>query len=278
MTGLATSITLGPEFCGRERSVFPAATAEAAHRPPPERADSGCHNRFHPGAITITPLRRPFPGFLWLGLLAASAWGGAAPVIDLAWSGEAKLLPCGGGEDGVGPSKADLARLWDDLANGDAAVGDRAVWALAAGPAEAVAFLNGRLPRAGKKGGDRASAGRLIAQLDDDDFGQRQKAARELERLGQAAVPALRAALGRKPSPEVRRRIERLLARHEGHSVLLPPGDTLRAARAIHVLELIGTPEARKVLEELSTGLPSRLSEDAREALGRLARRAGGRR
>jgi WD40 repeat protein len=174
-------------------------------------------------------------------------------------------------------AKSDLDRLWADLAKPDAAAGDRAVWALAAEPAAAVALLKERLSRAAR-GGDAARVARLIAQLDDDDFGTREKADQELERLGLAAVPALRAALARKPSAEARRRVTRLLAPHEARSVLLPPGDALRAARAVHALELIGTPPARQVLQQLRDGPPSRISEDAREALERLDRRKGGRR
>jgi WD40 repeat protein len=174
-------------------------------------------------------------------------------------------------------AKADFDRLWADLAKADAAAGDRAVWALAAEPAAAVALFKERLSRAAR-GGDAARVARLIAQLDDDDFGTREKADQELERLGLAAVPALRAALARKPSAEARRRVTRLLVPHEARSVLLPPGDALRAARAVHALELIGTPPARQVLQELRDGPPSRISEDAREALERLDRRKGSKR
>jgi WD40 repeat protein len=189
----------------------------------------------------------------------------------------AAALRGGGGKAPPRLARADLDRLWDDLGKPAAAAGDRAVWALAAEPAAAVTLLKERLPRAAR-GGEVERVARLIAQLDDEDFGVRQKADRELERLGPAAVPALRAAMARKPTAEARRRIERLLARHEGRGVLLPPGDTLRAARAIHALELIGTAPARQLLQELGDGPPSRVSEEAREALGRLSRRAGGKR
>jgi hypothetical protein len=51
-------------------------------------------------------------------------------------------------------------------------------------------------------------------------------------------------------------------------------GDTLRTWRALEVLEQVGTPEARQVLEKLAQGAPgTRPTEEARAALQRLARR-----
>ena len=50
----------------------------------------------------------------------------------------------------------------------------------------------------------------LLAALDGDDFGEREKASRELAKLGDLAGPAVRQALAGKPSPEARRRLEQL--------------------------------------------------------------------
>jgi dipeptidyl aminopeptidase/acylaminoacyl peptidase len=52
-------------------------------------------------------------------------------------------------------------------------------------------------------------------------------------------------------------------------------GEPLRGVRAIQVLEQIGTPEARKLLEELSKGSPARLTRDAHAAVRRLDQRKG---
>jgi hypothetical protein len=51
----------------------------------------------------------------------------------------------------------------------------------------------------------------LITQLDDDQYRKREKATTELQRLGRAVVPELRAALQRPTSAEARRRLELLL-------------------------------------------------------------------
>jgi hypothetical protein len=61
--------------------------------------------------------------------------------------------------------------------------------------------------------------------------------------------------------PEVRRRVERLLARLKPP---LPPGEKLRQVRAVETLELIGTPDAHRLLEELAAGEPAaRLTQEA---------------
>jgi hypothetical protein len=52
---------------------------------------------------------------------------------------------------------------------------------------------------------------RLIASLDNDQFAVREEATAELERLAEAALPAVRKAGAESPSAEVRRRAERLL-------------------------------------------------------------------
>jgi WD40 repeat protein len=174
-------------------------------------------------------------------------------------------------------ARADLERLWGELGKADAPAGQQAVWALVDDPAVAVPFLRDKLGKPDQRV-DGARVARLIADLDAAEFARREAASKELDKLGRAAVPALRAALARKPSLEVVRRIEALLLAHDRRSILLPAGDALRAARALQVLETVGTPEARKLLEALAKGPPTQQSEDARKALERLDRRTGGRR
>jgi hypothetical protein len=157
-----------------------------------------------------------------------------------------------------------LRAAWEEL--GDARPGPayRAARALTADPG-AVPFLREHLrqPTA-----EPQEIKRLIADLDSDDFPTRDRAARELERLGLAAAPALREALANRPSAEVRRQAERLLdlVREPSRSPR-----THRALRAVEVLERVGTAEARAVLEELSKGTPDASpTQEATAALRRL--------
>jgi RNA polymerase sigma factor (sigma-70 family) len=168
-------------------------------------------------------------------------------------------------------SPAEAAALWDDLADADAVKAHRAVWKLTAAPAEALALLAKKLRPAEA---DEPRVDRLIAELDGADFDRRRKAARELERLGEQAEAALRKALAGTASAEMRRRVKQLLAKLEGPAVA---PKTLRAVRAVEVLEHLGTPEARRLLRALAQGAPSaRLTREARGSLGRLGRRPPG--
>ena len=140
--------------------------------------------------------------------------------------------------------------------------------ALASAPAEAVAWLKGRL-----KGAQAADAKRLrelLADLGSEKFPVRDQARAALEGIGDLAEGALRQALAEKPALEVRRRIEALLTRLRG-PVTQP--EALRGVRAVAVLEDIATPAARAMLAELAGGAPdARLTREALASLGRLKR------
>jgi WD40 repeat protein len=166
----------------------------------------------------------------------------------------------------AGP-RATLGGLWTDLTGADAGRAHRAVRALAVDPG-AVEFLRRKLlppvpPEA-------ARMAKLLADLDSDSFDAREEAGRELERLGELAEAPLRKALAGQPSPEARRRMGALLEalNEEGTPA------TLRTSRAMAVLEYAATPEAHQLLETLTRGVPeSRLTREAKEALGRLSGR-----
>jgi hypothetical protein len=101
----------------------------------------------------------------------------------------------------------------------------------------------------------------------------RETATRELEKEGEAISPLLREALAASPSPELRRRLKRLLQR--GANWQTWTSQELRALRAVLVLERIGIAGSRKIIERLAQGVPgARLTQAAEAALERLEKRA----
>jgi WD40 repeat protein len=165
------------------------------------------------------------------------------------------------------PSAERLAALWSDLDGGDGAKAYAAVRALACVPEQAVPLLRERLARPAPP---VERIAKLIAQLDDDEYDVRERASAELEKHGAAADAALRKALDGKPSPEMKRRIEALLAKRPSAGV---SPERLTALRALEVLELAGTPEARRLIKSLAEGpAGAPLTIEARETLDRLGR------
>jgi RNA polymerase sigma factor (sigma-70 family) len=152
--------------------------------------------------------------------------------------------------------------LWNDLGDADAARAFAAAATLAASPKQAVAVARERLKPAVAPDAKRMKA--LLAELDSDNFEDREKASKELANLDELARPALteREAL----SPEARHRAEELLARLRADRVPLP--DLLRGLRVVELLEWTGSAEAKELLTELAKGAPrARLTEEARSAL-----------
>jgi hypothetical protein len=209
--------------------------------------------------------------------------GHRGDVWSLAFSPDGRLLASGGLDytalvwdvmgmcpDGQWASRdvrpAELERLWADLGGGDGVRAYRAVGALATAR-QAVPFLAERLRPVSRVTNEQLA--RLIADLDSDRFKVRSRASEELHRLGAQAEPALRKVLAGQPSPEVRRRVQALLADSRTLS-----DEELHVLRAVEVLEHMGSPGARQVLEVLATGVPeARLTREARASLERLAGR-----
>jgi WD40 repeat protein len=160
----------------------------------------------------------------------------------------------------------ELDACWTALATEDAAKAYDAVWQLVAAPKQAVPFLRKQLPPLPHH--DAKAVERWIADLDSDEFDVRQKAADELSKICDAIVPALRDALKAKPSLEIRRRLQQLLAQTRDWTP-----DQLRTDRAIQALEHIGTRAAREVLQALAAGAPeARRTVEAKKSLRRLSR------
>src|SRR6266540_4273887 len=132
-------------------------------------------------------------------------------------------------------------------------------WAAQMATVPTVPFLAERLRPVPRVQDERLT--RLIADLDSAQFQVRSRASKELEQLGELAEPALRKALAGKPSPEVRRQLKLLLDQVGSRPL---SSEQFHVLRAVEVLEQIGTPGARQVLEVLTTGAPeARLTREA---------------
>jgi WD40 repeat protein len=192
---------------------------------------------------------------------------GGMDTTALVWDAVALIEE--GRREVTSPAHQKLEILWHELAGDDATRAYQSIWSLAATPDKAVPFLRQRLRRVPPV--DTRRLTQLIADLDSNSFEARRSASEELEKLGDLAEAALQKVLKSQPSLEVRQRAVRLVERLQG-PVRSP--EQLRALRAIEVLELIGSPAARELLDQVALGAPeSRVTAEARAAAERLARR-----
>jgi hypothetical protein len=158
---------------------------------------------------------------------------------------------------------------WQALAGEDAGKAHTAMAALIAAPEATVAHFRSHLKASAPV--DLARIAQLVKQLDHRRFQKRQDAEEELQRLGSVAEAALQRALANTTAIDLRRRIERLLA-----NLSLTPlsPEEVRGVRAVEVLEQIGGPEVRRLLEQLSAGPADLLlTREAKASLQRLAAR-----
>jgi RNA polymerase sigma factor (sigma-70 family) len=198
-------------------------------------------------------------------LLASAHRDGTVLVWDAASARRGEEARRGGQ-----PDSPQLDRWWADLAGEDARRAYAAVCGLAAAPPHALRLFRDRLRPVTET--PPAKLRPLIAELDSPQFERREAARRQLTAFGEAAVPALHAALRAGPSAEQRRSIEQMLASVRGPR----SPEALRHLRAVEVLEQVGNAEAREVLEKLANGVPeARLTREAKVTLERMARRPG---
>lgn len=208
------------------------------------------------------------PNWIWgLAVSPDDRWliSAGADGAAILWDLRSRLRPP---ERPVPLTTADRDLLWADLARDDAPRAYRSVHELAGDPARTVEYLKKHLKPAAVVPLDPARVARLIDDLDSDKFATREQATAELEKLCPPALPLLRKALEKPASLEVKRRLEKLVAKFA--DVRLTP-EELRHVRAVHVLEEIGSTEARAVLRGLADGAAeSAVTHAARAAAARL--------
>jgi WD40 repeat protein len=174
---------------------------------------------------------------------------------DVADAHAGKALPLQMSADRAG-------RLWQDLRDSREVVGSLATHRLARAPGLAVPLIRKHIRPV-----DGEAITRLISDLDSDKFATRDAGYNGLTRFGAFAEGLLRQALGKTKVVEVKRRLEELLSRAAGEG---PASEHRQALRAIEVLELIGSAEARKVLAVLAAGAAdAELTRRAKAALAK---------
>jgi WD40 repeat protein len=166
-------------------------------------------------------------------------------------------------------SEQDLVTHWDRLRNSTAEEAYRCKWAFVGDPKKTVAFFWERL-----RPEPLIAAGRIqswLVDLDSPRYAVRERAHRELLSHFDQTENELRKCLTESISVEKRNRINRII---DASFAAIPEPDQLRDLRAIEVLEQIGTPEAREVLQSIAkSDVPTRISRDAAESLKRLEAR-----
>ncbi len=218
-----------------------------------------------------------------VGIRKRALRGHLGSITCLAFAQDSKLVATGG-SDGivyvfrvdqiVQPNpvpewKKDLAELWPILADANPAKAHRALAQLELRPKESLVLLRAHLKPAVKL--DAKVLAQHVRDLANANFAVRQQASVVLEDAGEQAVPLLQQALKKPSSLEVKRRMETLLDQIDRP---LESPSQIRAYRALMLLERLGTPDARMLLEELAQGQPTAwLSVEARHSLERLRHR-----
>jgi hypothetical protein len=164
-----------------------------------------------------------------------------------------------------GFTDAELKTRWEALASADAQQAFAAMCDLAGAPMQAVALLNQHLQPAAAL--DQERVNQLLADLGAPAFKVREKATAALLQLDGRVVPLLDRALAAKPALEVKKRLDRI---RDALTSFVLAEEQLRLYRAIEVLEHLGTPPARQLLQRLADGAPGALATTAaRKALQR---------
>ncbi len=180
---------------------------------------------------------------------------GNADLSPILWSLAPKDLP---GIDG-----ADA--MWETLGSEDGAKAYRLVWALAKEPKRAISLFHERID-AKSLALAREQFDKWVAGMDSPRFCAREVAERNLMQAGvRVPVEWLRKALADAKSDELIARLNRVMVQREK-----PDPNERRLGRAVQILELAGTNEAKAFLKTWADAGGSGLALDAKAALQRL--------
>jgi hypothetical protein len=162
-----------------------------------------------------------------------------------------------------------LEALWEDLADADAVKAFHAQTKLVAGAGDSLPWIAEKARAFPAL--DLTHLEEFVKNLDADKFDVRHKAVDELVKLGSSNGAAVRRALAKElPSLEAR-----TLAKEVLEKLAKPAPEYLREIRTLELIEQIGTPAARSVLEKLANNKGGH-QDDAKASLERLAKRGVG--
>jgi RNA polymerase sigma factor (sigma-70 family) len=198
---------------------------------------------------------------------------GHADSTVLVWDIPAVLSPVTLTTPAAAPARTGLDLLWEEMGLVYATQAQAAVQKMIDQPGPAVAFLATKLKPSKARTAEEVK--QIMLGLDGNSEVQEkavQQAWEVLANNDETALEQLRRFSPSSPSLQVAELVETL--RRPSAVVTFPP--VLQRLRAIQVLERIGTPEARKLLETLSGGMATgRDTRAARAALERLQRKTG---
>jgi hypothetical protein len=150
--------------------------------------------------------------------------------------------------------------LWDELGDADAFNSYRAIRHMAAEPQRSVALLSKHLEPVPP--GDVQRLEKLVADLQSPNAGVRRKAMTELRQLGEAALGAL------SQIPQNQRHQQSIMIMINKLEARYATPERARALKAVQILQRMGTPEAKQLLEKLAKGAAgARLTVAAKTAL-----------
>jgi WD40 repeat protein len=164
-----------------------------------------------------------------------------------------------------------LDDLWKDLHGSSARNAYHAIAALARAPKQSLPFLKKKLKD--YQPPDAKKMDQLFKDLLDEIPPACDQAYQELLEVDGVPEKSLRAALKDSPSDVLRKRLDRLLEYHEIGPPVFPTGQRLQILRALAVLELLATDDAKSILQSLAKGNPKDpVVREAKAALGRINR------